>query len=158
MIFGLGGGKNVICGTRWVKQSLSDSQNQEEESSSLLRDVFNRKKKGTGDEQINLALKHLFSAYRRKRRLKLPGQCNSALQLLSDITKPSFPSSPPSSDMPISSEKHEKYILFFGFPFTLGQSHLGWQLVIINKKMANIFIDVCCMLAIRFWVSKYLSH
>ena len=49
MIFGLGGGKNVICGTRWVKQSLSDSQNQEEESSSLLRDVFNRKKKGTGD-------------------------------------------------------------------------------------------------------------
>ena len=71
MIFGLGGGKNVICGTRWVKQSLSDSQNQEEESSSLLRDVFNRKKKGTGDEQINLALKHLFSAYRRKRRLKL---------------------------------------------------------------------------------------
>lgn len=63
MIFGLGGGKNVICGTCWVKQSLSDSQNQGEESSSLLRDVFKRKKKkGTGDEQINLALKHLFSA------------------------------------------------------------------------------------------------
>lgn len=96
--------------------------------------------------------------------MRLLGQHHSAPKLLPDITKSSgifFLTSLPG--MPVSSEKHGKYILLFGFPFTLGQCSLGWQLVIKKIAKTNTFLgslpsEFTCIYLIRSCEIKVLCR